>query len=828
MPLPKGRPSRKQLIASALSIARKKRRADGGPVLSPLPTDGDVLAERMLYGSGQYAVPHQNHVYGLMPGLASQAQNVVNRNDSMPVRAMRSVGLMRADGGDVPSFPDMVAQNPRGWGTAPPPMPEPTPGQIQAAREYLISRDAAGNPDADAADAVEPLAPAISGYNMAKQSGQDLARGNYGRGAGEAALAVAPYVGGQALNLATKYGSKLAAPAAGLATMFTPSEAGPEGPEGEITRLETQKAKLMATRDAATSQFLDASQGVSNELTGKGKTGKPGKGPASDALAAQASTVGEVAKQYTQDLQKIQDRIDELHYQLTPKYTQEQKLIQDNIDARKPWYERTGIPGFEQAANWGPWLGAAALTRGKFNKISGEGETLLGNAQGAASIGDRTAAQVALDAWKKGSGGITGEYAKAAGKAALLPGAIRTTGNAGDAVFGPQVKDAQGNVQPGGAKQQAQHTFGRMFGSEGWQGAGEEWGPQALQGAEATALGAMLARRAPSGGISGELSNLRGVDSSLAPDQMAVEIAKRRAMLPDSGASTPTNPTPLWPQTMKAESSRPALPSPAAKALSGTMPPPTPARPTTPLRIAPPTVEPPPPVLASPPSVSPAPAPEVVKPKKYPDGSWRHPGTGNYVKTPATASKAKPTANKAQAQPKPKAAAQDDVPLDKNGIPIKPPKEFDPDDPINRGRKAGGGVFSHAMSLARKYAKGGAVVGAMVGNTGGRADKLPIDVPSGAYILPSDYVSGLPGAGSNTLAGMKILEQRFGPSHKMAAGGAATPIVISHGEFIVSPEQVAKLGGGDLSTGHRKLDHEVMQARQNHIATLSRLPPPAR
>lgn len=756
--------NRKQMIASALSIARRKRAAGG-------------------------SIPR------------------------------------RADGGDTPSFPDMVAQNPRGWGTAPPPMPEPTQGQIDAARDYLRQKDAVGNPDSDlagVADKIGQFGYTMTGIPAAQRAGQDFAQGRYLEGAGNTALAAAPYVGGPALSLAAKYGPKIAAPAIGAAAMFTPSEAGPEGPEGEITRLETQKAKLMATRDAATSQFLDASQGVSNELTGKGKTGKPGKGPASDALAAQASSIGDVAKQYNQDLQKIQDRIDYLHSTLTPEYARQQNLAQENADARKPWYERTGVPGFEQAANWGPWLGAAALTRGKFNKISGEGETLLGNAQNAASIGDRTAAQVALDAWKKGA---PGEYAATAGKAALLPGGVRTTGNIGDAVFGPEVKDAQGNVQPGGAKQQAQHTLGRMFGSEGWQGAAQEWGPQVAAGADATALGAMLARRPPMGGISGELAHLRGIDPSLAPDQMAVEMAKRRAALPESGANISTGPTPSWSTSMRGESSRPALPPPPALAPSDTNADLKSARPTTPLRIAPPTVEPPPPVSTSPPSASPAPAPEVVKPKKYPDGTWRHPGTGNFVSAPTKAAKAKSTANKAQVQPKPKATAQDDVPLDKNGIPIKPPKEFDPDDPINRGRKAGGGVFSHAMSLARKYAKGGAVVGSIVGNTGGRTDALPVNVPAGSFVVPADCVSAL-GEG-NSLSGQKNLERMFGASQRRADGGSV-PIQISDGEFVVPPETVSKLGNGDMTAGHRALDNWVLKVRQDHINTLKSLPPPAR
>lgn len=121
------------------------------------------------------------------------------------------------------------------------------------------------------------------------------------------------------------------------------------------------------------------------------------------------------------------------------------------------------------------------------------------------------------------------------------------------------------------------------------------------------------------------------------------------------------------------------------------------------------------------------------------------------------------------------------------------------------------------------------VVGPVEGRTGGRADKIPVSVPSGAYVLPADFVSGLPNAGGNTAAGMAMLEKTFGKSnpHAMASGGAV-PIAISHGEFVLGPDQVAKIGGGSLDQGHRILDAMVKKVRADHIKTLKSLPPPSR
>lgn len=124
----------------------------------------------------------------------------------------------------------------------------------------------------------------------------------------------------------------------------------------------------------------------------------------------------------------------------------------------------------------------------------------------------------------------------------------------------------------------------------------------------------------------------------------------------------------------------------------------------------------------------------------------------------------------------------------------------------------------------------GSVAGPVIGPTGGREDAKPVNVRSGSFVIPADVVAGL-GKG-NTFNGMQRLVEAFGPSDSraMAAGGAAqdVPILISDGEFVVTPEQVAKLGGGDVDQGHRVLDKLVVKLRQQHIAELQKLPAPAK
>lgn len=111
---------------------------------------------------------------------------------------------------------------------------------------------------------------------------------------------------------------------------------------------------------------------------------------------------------------------------------------------------------------------------------------------------------------------------------------------------------------------------------------------------------------------------------------------------------------------------------------------------------------------------------------------------------------------------------------------------------------------------------------------GGRTDVLPVDVESGAYIIPADTVSAL--GENNTEAGQARLDDIFGsiPESPMPrASGGGVPIIAAGGEYAVSPAKVAAIGGGDITQGHRILDQFVLKIRKQHIDQLKKLPPPA-
>ena len=69
-----------------------------------------------------------------------------------------------------------------------------------------------------------------------------------------------------------------------------------------------------------------------------------------------------------------------------------------------------------------------------------------------------------------------------------------------------------------------------------------------------------------------------------------------------------------------------------------------------------------------------------------------------------------------------------------------------------------------------------------------------------------------------------------GPRAMKASGGrtSTVPIVAAGGEMVLSPEQVMRVGGGDLDTGHRVLDEFVKRVRAKTIKTLTKLPGPAK
>ncbi len=192
---------------------------------------------------------------------------------------------------------------------------------------------------------------------------------------------------------------------------------------------------------------------------------------------------------------------------------------------------------------------------------------------------------------------------------------------------------------------------------------------------------------------------------------------------------------------------------------------------------------------------------------------------------------------------------------------------FTPDD----GKAAGGGLgagYAYGGSptsmgltpgwIERQEARNISHTGPIISAVGGRTDHHSINVPSGSYVLPAAHVSAM-GQG-NTLNGMKILQGMFGPPMKMAHGagpprmhapgslmpktsglgmsssggsrgdntGRPVPIFAAGGEYVLGPEQVARVGRGDIDLGHRILDHWVKKTHKKAAKTIANLPPPAK
>jgi len=137
--------------------------------------------------------------------------------------------------------------------------------------------------------------------------------------------------------------------------------------------------------------------------------------------------------------------------------------------------------------------------------------------------------------------------------------------------------------------------------------------------------------------------------------------------------------------------------------------------------------------------------------------------------------------------------------------------------------------------------------GAIHSSVAGRTDHLPLTVRSGSYVLPADVISGAPGAEGNTMAGFAHARRVFGGvprsggeqpynhtggPYGMSHGGHAdsddpgVPIVAAGGEYVLHPDQVREIGGGDLDRGHQVLDAFVKKVRAENIKTLKNLPGP--
>jgi hypothetical protein len=122
-------------------------------------------------------------------------------------------------------------------------------------------------------------------------------------------------------------------------------------------------------------------------------------------------------------------------------------------------------------------------------------------------------------------------------------------------------------------------------------------------------------------------------------------------------------------------------------------------------------------------------------------------------------------------------------------------------------------------------------VGPIHSPVAGRTDHLPMHVPSGSYVIPADIISAM-GEG-NTMAGFKIMNEvarQYGGNPQKYAGGGApgdkVAIVAAGGEYVIPPEVVAGIGGGDMSVGHTELDDFVKKMRAKTVKTLRGLPGP--
>lgn len=108
----------------------------------------------------------------------------------------------------------------------------------------------------------------------------------------------------------------------------------------------------------------------------------------------------------------------------------------------------------------------------------------------------------------------------------------------------------------------------------------------------------------------------------------------------------------------------------------------------------------------------------------------------------------------------------------------------------------------------------------------GRTDHIPISVPSGAYVIPADVVSGM-GQG-NSDAGHVALAQRFNltPGRTSYARGGGVKIMAAGGEHVIDPADVRKRGRGNLDKGHEFFDKFVVEERKKIVKTLRKLPGP--
>jgi hypothetical protein len=174
------------------------------------------------------------------------------------------------------------------------------------------------------------------------------------------------------------------------------------------------------------------------------------------------------------------------------------------------------------------------------------------------------------------------------------------------------------------------------------------------------------------------------------------------------------------------------------------------------------------------------------------------------------------------------------------------------------GRRAGGGPAPMPMSQAtpwwtRSEARGEEAhptSGLIQGPSGGRQDNVSMNLPAHSHVIPADVVAGW-GQGNNSAGALALQHamstgpygtalprvptrppRALSPARmpKLARGGSSDGVhtLVSHGEVIVSPSDVSRIGGGDYDKGHDWIDRLIVDSRKQIIAHQRKLAPPVR
>jgi hypothetical protein len=180
-------------------------------------------------------------------------------------------------------------------------------------------------------------------------------------------------------------------------------------------------------------------------------------------------------------------------------------------------------------------------------------------------------------------------------------------------------------------------------------------------------------------------------------------------------------------------------------------------------------------------------------------------------------------------------------------------------------KRAGGGPMGLSSSEASPWwtrrdattaDASGPSLGFLHGPTPGRADAIDTTAPAGSHVIPADVVAGL-GEG-NSLAGAARMQQviNTGPHgiplprggrgsgpprpprapQMNAKGGNVgqeeepenTPVMLSHGEYVVHPDDVKRWGKGDQKAGHEAWDAWIVHERKKQIKKLQKLRGPVK